>query len=275
MQNNGYSLMNLLSLEWKKWKNNSVVILFGMMYFITSFTVIFIGKEFDNVPTMDQSKVFQFPDIWEWQAYISSWLAFFFLGYLVIYFVTSEVGFKTLRQNIITGMSRMDFFKTKLFTILGLSILATLLHLLFCALVGYFHADPHSFTGIFEDNNWAILRFFLMCLGYCSFALMIGFLIKKPGLAIFAYFTYTLFLEQIGKFGLQSWSFVGSKANYLPMNTLEDLARFPPWKFAEKIPNKVIPEEFFLSHSHAMILSTIYIVIFIGISYWTFSKNDL
>jgi ABC-type transport system involved in multi-copper enzyme maturation permease subunit len=269
-------MLHLLKLEWKKFKNNAVVNLFGLMFIITLPTVIFAGKEIKNLPAPlpSNSIFFNFPTVWDYQGYIGNWLVFFFLGFVVIYIITSEVGFKTMRQNIITGMTRKGYFLAKLYTIISLSLAATLLYTIICFLIGAFHAEEFSISAAF-DNNYAIPRFFLMCMGYLSFGLMIAFLIRKSGIAIFTYISYIIFIEPLIKWNIHFRLFKNASVNYWPMNTIEDLTPLPLFRYVENIPRQDLDFAFLMPYSHAMLFSTIYILIFIAIAYRSFLKRDI
>ncbi len=269
-------MLNLLSLEIKKFRNNAVVDLFGLMFLITMPTLIFIGKEFKDVPPPlpDNSLFFTFPGVWNYLGYAGNWLVFFFLGFIVLYTVTAEVDYKTMRQNIITGLSRKDYFISKLSVVLSLSVFATLYYAIIALAIGYFHNEPYSFEGAF-DNEMAILRFFLMCLGYTSFAMMIGFLLRRSGVAIFFYLCYVLFIELMLKWVVHFRLIQNETINYWPLNAIEDLMPFPPYAFIENIPRKDLDFPFILPHNHAMIASAIYILVFLGVTYWSFSKRDI
>ena len=270
------SIAQLLVLEWKKFRNNSVFNLFAIMFLVTFPTAIFIGKEI-QLPEMvlNTADFFTFPNNWEWMAYAGNWLVFFFLGFIMMNMVTSEVGFKTMRQNIITGMTRNDYFKSKLFAALALGIGATLYYVICTLTIGFFHNEPFSFANAFDEPMW-IVRFFLMCMGYLSFALMIGFVIRRSGVAIFTYTCYILFIELMLKWMVHARIFKDSSTiNYWPMNAVEDLTPLPTWKKMENIPVKDIDFAFLLTPNQAMVASSIYILLFIGLAYWHFVKKDI
>jgi len=270
------NILNLLSLEWKKFKNNSVFNLFGVMFLLTFPTVIFIGKEI-QVPemVMNINDLYAFPNNWEWMAYSGNWLVFFFLGFIMMNMITSEVGYKTMRQNIISGLTRQEYFLGKLYTAIALSVFATLFYAICTLTIGFFHNDPYSFKGAFDQPIW-LLRFFLMCMGYLSFALLIGFVIRRSGVAIFTYTCYILFIELMLKWFVTGNLLKNSPAiNYWPLNAIEDLTPLPSWKKLENIPMKDIEFSFLLTPSHAMIASSLYICLFIGIAYWHFMRKDV
>lgn len=270
------SFLHLLNLEWKKFKNNAVVSLFGLMFLITMPTVIFVGKEWKDLPPPipDNSIFFNFPGVWDYQGYIGNWLVFFFLGFVVIYMTTAEVNFKTMRQNIITGMTRKDYFLGKIVSIVFLSLVATLLYSIICFLIGAFHAEEFSMSDAFK-NDYAIPRFFLMCMGYMSFGLMCAFLIRKSGIAIFAYISYIIFIEPMLKWNVHFRIFKNESINYWPLNAIEDLTPLPFFRYVENIPRKDLDFPFLLDTHHAIIASTIYIAIFIFIAYKSFLQRDI
>jgi hypothetical protein len=78
-----------------------------------------------------------FPTVWQYLGYIGNWLCFFFFGFLSIVVVTTEHSYRTMRQNIITGLSRQQYFLSKFYLIVVVSLLAALL----CP-VWFYHRVP-------------------------------------------------------------------------------------------------------------------------------------
>lgn len=269
-------MFHLLSLELKKFRKNAVVDLFAIMFLVTMPTVIFIAKQGQDIPqaVLSSEKIFTFPNIWDFQGYVGNWLVFFFLGFIMLYIITSEVGFKTMRQNIITGLSRKEYYLSKFYVGLAFSIFTTLYYVVIVLAIGYFHADPHSFEGAF-DNKMAILRFFLMCMGYMSFAIFLGFLFRRSGLAIFFYVCYVIFIEKLIKLVVKSQIEEPDFINYLPLNSIDDLMPNPAYKIKEYSSTIKFDLNLLLTDNQAMISSTIYILIFLGLSYWNFQKQDI
>jgi len=224
------------------------------------------------LPTPDS--LIQFPNIWEYLGYVGNWMVFFFLGVVVITIISSEVQYKTQRQTIINGMERNTYFKSKMFVILAVSVVATLYYCLIAMVVGMVMTEDWDFAYMF-DNNWAILRYFLMSVGYLSFASLIAFLMKKPGLASFLYLSYGILIESIIKTVMKWKDILPEEAgNYLPMNAIEDLMPFPLYRYEEYLPDNV-DFTFLLPDSHAIAASSFFIILFVGITYFVFKKRDL
>lgn len=269
-------MLHLLSLEYKKFKNSAVISLFGIMFLATMPTVIFFGKELNVPPPLPSNLIYyRFPSMWEYLGYTTNWLVFFFLGFIVIHMITSEVSFKTLRQNIITGMTRNQYFLSKLYAIIFLSAFATLFYFIIGMIIGFVHNSPVSFHGAF-DTPVVFLKVFVMSMGYMSFALMLAFLLRRSGIVIFFYFIYIIFLEIMMKWGFYWKVHQTPLVNYLPMNSVEDLMPFPIWKMAQFLPiDGVDLEDFLLTDTEALISSSVWIIIFLSVAYFSFTKKDI
>lgn len=223
---------------------------------------------------MPSSKLFyEFPTVWDYQGYIGNWMVPFCLGFLAIHIVTSEVSNRTMRQNIIIGMTRKEFFYSKFYTITLLALTATIVYALSTIFIGIIHTEGYDLELIF-DNNWAILRYFLLCMGYMSFALMLAFLIRKGTLTILFYFLYVMMLEPIFMV-IHVYYFKNSSRNYWPMNSIEDLMPFPLFKIPDYYMNKQWDFNILLPYSNAIVMTLIYTSIFTFIAYKSFMKRDI
>lgn len=237
---------------------------------------ILLGKELKNVPPPLPSNAifFKFTTVWDWFGFMGSWLSFFFLGLTAVFTVVNEIDYKTFRQNIITGLSRKEYFIAKIMTIFVISAAASLLYFITCFIVGAVHTTDWDFALVF-DNSWATSRYFLMCLGYMSFGLMCGFLLRRAGIAVLFYICYIIMLEAILKWVVHFKFFKNSSINYYPANCIEDLMPFPLYRFADALPRQDLDFEFLLPYSHAVIGTVFWIFVFLGISYWTYTRRDL
>lgn len=268
-------MIKLLKLEWSKFSKNTVIALL-MTFFLVFFPCcLYFGKFMDNIPDFIPGKVniFEFPNIWNYLGYAGNWIVFFFLGVLVIYTVTIEVSNKTMRQGIINGMSRKEFFLSKVLIVFSLALLATVFYTLLSAGFGWFNSEDVSISEVF-DNEMAIPKFFLMSFSYMSFALFLAFLFKKSGLAVFFYLAYMIIIEPLLKLLTQQYLFSNKYVNYFPMNAAEDLMPSPLFKFAEKVPTN-IDFPFLLEPGEAAILTIVYTAIFLGGTYYLFLKRDI
>ena len=234
-----------------------------------------IARLFKDLPAvLPSEKVFvQFSTVWEYLGYAGNWMVFFFLGVMIIYTITLEVSYKTLRQSIIIGMTRNQYFTSKMLLVMVISLIATLYYSLIALIVGFINT-PDADISLAFSNEWAIPRFFLMSVGYLSFAMMIAYLIKNSGLAVFLYLSVVLLVEPLIRLG--HVKFLGAKfQKFYPMNCVEDNMPLPLLKIAEYVKTSEVDLAVALSYEIAAITTIVWTIIFIGISYLNFTIKDL
>jgi len=189
-------IKRLLFLEYTKFKNHSLIIIMLMLYAIFFPSIIFLGKEFNDLPDPIPGPeiFFKFPMMWEYLGYIGSWLSFFFLGLIAVFSVVNEITYKTFRQNVIAGLTRKEYFLGKLYSITAISLVAALYYLLCGFLIGIAHTPEWTLSEAFE-NSWAIPRYFLLCFSYMSFGLFVGFIMRRSGLSVLFFLIYGLLID--------------------------------------------------------------------------------
>ncbi|MBK9962674.1 MAG: ABC transporter permease [Saprospiraceae bacterium] len=266
----------LLKLEWLKNRKNTVFILICISYVVMLPGTMMIGKSVNPMPPVLPGNFifFEFPTNWDFFAYAGSWLAFFMFGFFAVYTVTAEYSFKTLRQSIINGLQRNQFVSAKLLFILMMCVGATLYYVLCVLACGYIH-EPHTKLDFAFDQPLIILKFFLMNISYGVFGLLLGFLLRRSGLALFTYMIYIMMLEPFIRWVLVQKYIHKSAHIYFPMNVFEDLTPLPFYR--------MMPEQFktaggamALVPDHISIpLSIGYIFVFIWGMYYLINKRDL
>jgi len=269
-------MLQLLKTEYKKFRYNSTVSLLFILFTVLLPTAILVGKSVLNNPSppIPSNRIFyEFPTVWEYQGYVGNWLVFFMLGFMVLHMYTSEVSYKTMRQNIITGYTKKEYFTSKLIVIFCLGIYATFLYTLSCLAYGMIHTTGFDLELVF-DNNWASLRFFIMCLGYMSFAFLIANLMRSGGLSMFLYFAFALILEPIIK-GAMLYTFKNEAMNYLPLNTIEDLMCMPLFRTSSDFIETEAGVSVVNDINVTIGLSIVYTVLFIGLAWVKFKKSDV
>jgi len=273
------ALLQVIAIEISKWKHNALFRLLMLSYLILTPTVIFTGKMISDIPPLPSTQtMFSFPGVWHFQGYIGSWIAFFILGYFAVYMITSEVEWKTQRQSILHGLTRNSYFSNKVGFITLLSSLATIWYSLSCILIGTFHDSTSMDSTAFYVTDFAPIRYFLMVMSYMSFGLFIGFIVKKSGLSMFAYFGYIIFLEPLLRWSFHYRIFGGNSHNYYPMNVVEDLMPNPLYKVAAEMgielgdSNSAIG---LLKTFETVLISPAYVCVFILTAWFVFKRNDL
>jgi len=265
----------LLQLEWKKLYKLTAFRIFMAFYLVLLPAILLTGKQIKELPPpiLTNEVFFIFPTVWEYLGYLGNWLCFFFFGFLAIIMVTTEYSNKTMRQNIITGLSRRQYFLSKAYFIIVISLLATLYYALCALVIGYFNTETIYWHKVWQNADY-IPRYFLMCLGYMTFGLFLGFLLKRTGIAIFLYLAYIMFVELILRWGVHFQIFKHRSMHFYPMNAVEDLMPAPFTEVAEEfVSNQGF--SFFLKPEEAVITTIVYTCLFLWLSYRLIRRSNL
>lgn len=267
-------MLYLLKLEFLKVKNYKPFIFMVVSYLVLLPVSLLVTKALPEEIGMffGSQGFYTFPNVWKYLGYIGNWIGFFFLGFMGVLAMTNEYGNKTLRQNIITGLSRKDFFAAKVVFIAAISLGAAAYYFLVGTTIGLIHADPF-YLDFYTKELGYIPRYFLMSFGYMSLGLLIGTLVRKTGFAVFLFLAYGVFIEQILR-GLHLYYTEHRSCLFYPINALEDLTPIP---FPDIISDMVkeMPFDPFLSPMEAVIASSIFTFLFLLGTYQLMMKRDL
>ncbi len=161
-----------------------------------------------------------YPDIWQNMTYVAGFFKII-LALIIITSITNEIANKTLRQNIIDGMSREGFFFSKLLLAGFLALVSTVIIFFAIYVIGTYNQDPENVTNIFEGSGF-VAAYFLELLTYFIYALFVALLVKRTGLALVLLIAIDFIFEPILSIFLPD-----VLDGYLPMAVIDNLIRFP------------------------------------------------
>lgn len=226
--------MSLLAIEWLKIRRYRtfwvLILLFAFLLPFWNFQILNGIVRVGNGQINILNQAYGFPSVW---SNFGWWGSIFvlFLAILIITLTCNEFSFRTHRQNVIDGWSRLSFFHAKAALVLALSAGITLFVFINGALFGI--ATSGSADGLFSNLN-AIAYFFLLVLNYLGAALFIALWIRRSGLAISLYLLYALIIESIiaatfNYFTKSQWG------NLLPLQSSDELLPFPLMRMASNM----------------------------------------
>jgi ABC-2 type transport system permease protein len=268
-------MLNLLRVEWLKVKNYktfwillamTILIIPGVNYLIYDLMNNSFGKVNGK---MILGSPFAFPDAWQTITW-NSGLLFILPAILIITLTTNEFTYKTHRQNIIDGWSRMQFITVKLFELLLLSLVSTLVVFLTVLVFGCIANKISPGQSIWQESRY-IFFYFIQMLSYSMIAFLLSMLIRRAGLAIAAFLIYKMAEKIIVGILLNKYDVSGVK--YLPEEVTNVLTPLPYGHKILQSSTEVAQWEHHLPIY--LVVAAVYLVLYCVITGTRFTKSDL
>ena len=179
-------MLRLLTIELHKLKYNKSAKVITLVYFILiTFIALIASIEFNfgefHFRIADQG-IFNFPFIWHFNTWIAAILKLF-LAIVIVSMMANEYSHRTLKQNLIDGLSKKEFVLSKFLTVLGFALASTIFVFIISLILGLMFSDYNEFGIIFSDIDY-LFAFFIKLLGFFSFCLFLGVLVKRSAFAL-------------------------------------------------------------------------------------------
>jgi ABC-type transport system involved in multi-copper enzyme maturation permease subunit len=214
--------------------------------------------------------IYNFPDIWQNLSWVSS-LRFFIkvmLGIIMVVLITNEYAYITIRNNIISGMSRTDFLLGKIYMAIFLSLASTLLIIICGLTLGLSFSSVTTIQAI-TGKLLFLAGYAVEIFTYLLFALMLGLLVKRTGLAIAFLFIYPI-IELVVQQQLPE-----KIHPYLPINAMNHVIRTPNTSLIEyQSPDFDVDLQKYIAAGDILV-SLGYAALFFFICYLILKKRDL
>ncbi|MDP5081500.1 MAG: ABC transporter permease [Winogradskyella sp.] len=275
-------MLRLIKLELQKLWLNKVSRVLIFVSFILPFTVLVLSSikiNFFGFFTLELGElgIFNFPIIWHITTFFASYFKFFF-AIVVVSMIGNEYSNKTLKQNLIDGLSKKEFILSKFYTIVFFSLCATVLIGVATFLIGLYYSSYTEASIIFREIEF-LLAYFIKLVGFFSLCLFFGMLVKRSAFALgFLVILYILewivFWGAYEAFGSADTAF--KVKNFMPLESMYKLIDQP----AQRIVMTKFPEKGDLAYDYAVHWYEIAVVLgwtalFIFLSYRLLKKRDL
>jgi ABC-2 type transport system permease protein len=281
-------MFRLLNIEFHKLKHNRASKVLSIIYFglLTSIALIAAIK-FDIGPIkfhLADQGIFNFPYIWHFNTYMASLFKFFLL-LVIVSMVANEYSNKTLKQNLIDGLSKKEFILSKFYTVIVFAAISALFVFVTSLLLGLFYSDYNELAIIFSDLDY-LIAFFVKLVGFFSFGLFLGILVKRSAFAVGAMVIW-LIIESMFK-GYLFYSFRGGDntfesvnniMQFLPLEAMSNTIKEPFSRLGavRSVANQIgeqITKDFSVQFTD-LIIVLVWTAIFIYLSYALLKKRDL
>ena len=216
--------MRLLSIElFKIWHNKtSRVLILGYFLLIFSIAILStINVEFGPIKfNLAEQGIFNFPYIWHFNTFVIALLKIFF-AIIIVAMIGNEYSYKTLKQNLIDGLSKSEFLRSKIYAIAAFVAISTLLVFVISLILGGIYSDYNEFQIIFSDLEY-LLTYAIKLFGFFTFCLFLAILIKRSAFALGFLALWQVF-EGIA-YGLMRWKL----SDLIPVLSAEQVIKFFP-----------------------------------------------
>jgi len=275
-------MLRLIKLELQKLLLNRASVVLIIISFILPFTVLILSSikiNFFGLFTLELGElgIFNFPIIWHITTFFASYFKFFF-AIVVVSMIGNEYSNKTLKQNLIDGLSKKEFILSKFYTIVFFSLCATVLIGVATFLIGLYYSSYTEASIIFREIEF-LLAYFVKLVGFFSLCLFFGMLLKRSAFALgFLVILYILewivFWGAYEAFGSTDTAF--KVKNFMPLESMYKLIDQPIQRIAmTKFPGKGDLAYDYTVHWYEIAIVLGWTALFIFLSYRLLKKRDL
>ncbi len=226
-------MFRLLNIELTKLRYNKSAKVISLVYFILiTFIALIASIEFNigeiNFRIADQG-IFNFPFIWHFNTWVASILKLF-LAIVIVSMMANEYSNRTLKQNLIDGLSKKEFVLSKFITVVGFALISTLFVFIVSIILGLSFSDYNEVGIIISDMEY-LFAYFVKLLAFFSFCLFLGVLVKRSAFAL-GFLLIWFIVEKIS-FGLLKWQFfkdtniAENVSQFFPLESMSNLIKEP------------------------------------------------
>tara|TARA_R110002074_G_scaffold348282_2_gene518729 strand:- start:8803 stop:9636 length:834 start_codon:yes stop_codon:yes gene_type:complete len=277
-------MIRLLHIEFiKLWNNRASKILIISYFTLLTSIALFAAIKFDIGPIQfhlaDQG-IFNFPYIWHFNTFITAFFKLF-LAIVIVSMMSNEYSNKTIKQNLIDGLSKKEFILSKFLTVISFSLISTLFVFVVSLILGLAYSDYNEISIILTDLEF-LVAFFVKLTGFFSFCLFLGVLVKRSAFALGFLILWQVF-EGIFR-GLIRWKLFDSETTdaimgFFPLQAMFNLIKEPFSRLGavQSVVNQM-GEELSLDyaiHWYEILIVLVWTSIFIYGSYAILKKRDL
>jgi ABC-type transport system involved in multi-copper enzyme maturation permease subunit len=226
-------MFRLIDIELHKLRNSRASKVLIITYFVLLTSIALIAAiKFDIGPVqfhLAEQGIFNFPYIWHFNTFIAAFFKFFLL-LVIVSMMANEYSNKTLKQNLIDGLSKKEFVLSKFYTVILFAFISTVFVFVVSLVLGLIYSDYNEFSIIFSDLEY-LLAFFVKLMGFFSFGLFLGVLIKRSAFAVGAMLIW-FFAELIG-YNVMKWKVLKDEEiaealfQFAPLNSMWNLIDEP------------------------------------------------
>ncbi|MGB3591324.1 MAG: ABC transporter permease [Nonlabens sp.] len=280
-------MKRLLAIEFYKFRHSKSSKIVTIVYLVVVALLLLAGLISLNFNGRSVSfadmGMFNFPFVWHISTYMVSFLKFL-IAIVLVSLTASEYSNRTLKQNLIDGLSKKELILSKFYLVIALSLIVTALVFVLSLCLGLIYSDFTEANIVFRNLEY-VGAFFISHLVFFSMCLFAGILVKRSAFAlglIGIWGIFELILKAISSgldyyYKWNTWDYLGE---ILPLTTTASLIVEPFSKIsAVKSGIEMISQDAYVKDYSVPILSIviclIYTTLFVYWSYVLLKRRDL
>ena len=218
-------MKRLLQIELiKLWNNRaSKVLIFGYFILLTCIALVAAIKFH-----LAEQGIFNFPYIWHFNTFVAALLKIF-LAIIIVSMMANEYTYKTIKQNLIDGLSKKEFIASKFLTVVLFSAVSTLFVFVISLILGGVYSD-YTEIGIVLSDLRFLVAYFIKLIGFFSFCLFVGILVKRSAFAL----GFLIIWQMVEGFtrGIIRWKFFDAETTstimgFFPLDAISNVLKEP------------------------------------------------
>ncbi|MDT0293888.1 ABC transporter permease [Mesonia ostreae] len=226
-------MLRLLTIEFEKLRYSKSakvlsIIYFGLFTFIALIASIRFNLFGAEIHIADQG-IFNFPYIWHFNTYCAALLKIF-LAIVIVSLISNEYSNRTLKQNLIDGLSKKEFILSKFYTVVSFAFISTVFIFIVSLILGLIFSDYTEIGIIFSDLEY-LLAYFVKLLGFFTFCMFLGVLVKRSAFALG--FLFVWWIVESVVVGVLRFLIINDAAKteyitqFLPLESMSNLVKQP------------------------------------------------
>ncbi len=267
-------MFRLLNIELKKALAFRAIWWLSLLYFAVMAAMLFGVEAFINQVVKDAGRnlpiqipgvsLYAFPNVWHNMSYLASFLKIF-MAILSIILITNEFSYKTIKQQVLHGLTRAELFWAKVLLNLTIALFASFVVTVISLILGLNNTETISWATLTGKSSF-LPAYFYEVFAYLSMAFMIATLVHRSGFAIGILMLYAFIIDPIVDYKLPNdWG------DFLPATAIGHIIQ---------LPNSQLMKLFGIEFQEFVALRDIlisggWILIFHGIVFWYYKKKDL
>jgi ABC-type transport system involved in multi-copper enzyme maturation permease subunit len=196
--------------------------------------------------------------------------------------MSNEYSNRTLKQNLIDGLSKKEFVFSKFLTVISFALISTIFLFIVSIILGLSFSDYTEISIIFSDMEY-LFAYFIKLIGFFAFCMFLGVLVKRSAFALGFLFIWWI-LESIA-FGVLKFKFFRGTdiaeniVQFFPLESMSILVKEPFTRLgaiqsaAAQMGSEITKD--YAIHWYQLLIVVVWTAIFVWLSLYLLKKRDL